>query len=221
MKRHLATMLFLMLFAPALSFGQPPTSVHSSRILDIEGTDRSETILVNMIRVGGSRRGFMVITVEIVDDLGRITSQTINPWNYYEKDIIRIDAKDGNDTIEVNVDFDCWIYGGKGNDVIHGGPGDDLICGESGYDELYGGPGNDVLNGGVGYTVLGNWLNGEEGLDKFVFSYWDTVEDPVFDDDTINLFGSYSLWIYGLGLPEEDFFNKATGQFILSELLPN
>ena len=221
MIRYLAGLFFLCSCPAAFTFGQPPTSVSPDRILDIEGTDRSETILVDMIRIGGDRRGFMVIKVEIVDDLGRESSQIFYPWHYDQKDVIRIDAKDGNDTVVVNVEFDCWIYGGKGNDVLHGGPGDDLIRGESGHDQLFGGPGSDILNGGVGFTGLGNWLDGQGGLDQFVFNYWDTIEDPVHDDDDINLFGNYSLWMYGLGLPKEDHYIKATGQFVLSELPQN
>ena len=213
MKRHITTLLFLMLFAPALSFGQPPTSASPNQILDIAGTDRPETILVAMNRIGGAR-GLWVINVDIVDDLGRHSTRVIYPLEYWNKTVIRIEAGDGDDIIEVDLDMDCWIYGGKGHDEIYSGSGDDLIHGGDGDDILYGGPGSDYLIGGKSF-IFGDWLDGEEGLDKFTFGFWDTVEDHLYDDDTIDLLGSYAMWF--APLPPADSYNKVTGEYTISE----
>jgi membrane-associated phospholipid phosphatase len=94
---------------------------------------------------------------------------------------IVVDARGADDLILISpqVDTDCEIYGGAGNDLIAGGSGDDRIFGEDGNDILVGHSGNDRLDGGAGddflFGGLGNdvligglgddWLFGGPGLD--------------------------------------------------------
>lgn len=206
--------LLLLAFAPILCSAQPPTGMDPDKILDVVGTNRSETIHITKELIGGRRR-MWVIQVTITDDIGRTTNDTIYPWEFMDKELLRIDAKDGHDVIEVDLDMDCWIYCGKGDDYVLGGSGDDLIHGEEGGDILFGGPGSDILDGGESWVFNANWLDGEEGLDQFHFHYYDTVEDLTYGDDNIHLFGSYSVWF--APLPPPDSVNKVTGQYSLSE----
>ncbi|MFC0132783.1 hypothetical protein CR105_13200 [Massilia eurypsychrophila] len=89
-----------------------------------------------------------------------------------------------NDAIVADSDYDYFMFGFAGNDVItagagadvlSGGEGADVLNGGAGYDMLYGGTGADVLNGGTGDDVLeggagADVLDGGDGTDVFVFS---------------------------------------------------
>ena len=50
--------------------------------------------------------------------------------------------------------FDMFMTGTSGADVLSGGNGDDIISGGAGADTLYGGEGNDILYGGAGRDTL-------------------------------------------------------------------
>ena len=68
---------------------------------------------------------------------------------------------------------DDHIEGGNGDDTVSGGVGDDNLLGEAGKDSLVGGSGNDILLGGAGKDTLdggsGNdTLHGGVGSDVLI-----------------------------------------------------
>jgi Ca2+-binding RTX toxin-like protein len=90
-----------------------------------------------------------------------------NPWF---EDNNFLDAKDGDDVVQLPDGTDQLFLdqyagntftGGNGNDTITGGSGDDIIDGGPGQDELHGGAGADTLEGGADDDVL----NGDAGDD--------------------------------------------------------
>ena len=64
---------------------------------------------------------------------------------------IRIDARDGNDRVDLaDLSIPAIVRGGSGDDVLIGGKGGDFLLGQSGNDNLHGGKGNDNIRGGTG-----------------------------------------------------------------------
>ncbi len=57
-------------------------------------------------------------------------------------------------TVDISVDGDDILNGGKGADYIEGNGGNDLIAGDGGADEIYGGAGNDVIDAGAGNDIV-------------------------------------------------------------------
>lgn len=136
-------------------------------VLIVVGTDRAEKIQVVArgnqleIMINGKRRERI--------DLTAVES-------------ISIDAKGGNDTVELigrvyvpaSIEGGAGndrLVGGWGNDSISGGPGHDVIHAGRGDDWLAGGGGNDLIRGDIGNdTVLGGAGNdrlfGDAGFDS-------------------------------------------------------
>ena len=95
---------------------------------------------------------------------------------------VRVEAKQGNDTITLGDEQDAVyagrgadvVHAGGGNDIVYGGLGNDQLFGEDGNDTLWGGRGQDSIDGGNGDDKLGgvlgapNQLTGGAGQDTFV-----------------------------------------------------
>jgi hypothetical protein len=70
---------------------------------------------------------------------------------------IVVDARGGNDMVNLDsgavrgqqaIKIPSTIIGGTGNDLLRGGAGNDILFGNLGMDRLYGGQGQDYLDGG-------------------------------------------------------------------------
>jgi autotransporter-associated beta strand protein len=132
------------------------------RVLSIEGTGRSDTIVLTMdtprtlrVRVGDVESTFLKKTfgkIRIVagrgEDLVTVGSDA-NPIMLP----VSVSAGDGSDTIIGGAGNDS-ISGGAGADQITGGAGDDSVTGDGGNDDLHGGDGRDSLKGGRGDDEL-------------------------------------------------------------------
>lgn len=102
----------------------------------------------------------------------------------------------GNDLVAGNAN-DNTLIGGAGNDEMYGNGGNDAIHGGAGADEIYGGDGDDLIHGGAGDDVIdggaGNdVLYGGGGADVFVWENIshgvDTVKDfSVNDNDKLDI----------------------------------
>lgn len=156
--------------------------------LQISGTNRSDTVIVDDMLVSGQD------VVRVVQNgytqffsASAITGE-IRFWGYKGNDIFDyagtfdtyVDAGSGNDSIYCGDGWDYvlagdghdlvegwagddFLYGGMGNDLLDGGIGNDELYGDSGNDLLGGGVGNDYLNGGIGNDAA----FGGAGLDDF------------------------------------------------------
>ncbi|UMA63580.1 hypothetical protein LVO79_11075 [Roseivivax marinus] len=139
--------------------------------------------------------------------------------------IDRILGGTGNDTIGGGHDRD-FLFGGGGEDVIYGGQGDDRVEGRVGNDEVNGGYGDDTVNGGHGDDrvnggpgndfLRGDEVNGDDGLDVFVFSRLTAGETDYIAD-----FGKFDDRIEISGIagetPEDQFAQLDTGFAIGSD----
>jgi len=116
--------------------------------LQIDGTERSDVILVDQLDDGRVR----------IRPGGQI-------YEVPEGGEIVINARGGHDVVRLtrNVTYDTlieggpghdWIVGGSGDDEIHGGSGNDRIRGRAGQDTVYGGDGRDLIHGGSGDDQL-------------------------------------------------------------------
>lgn len=128
-----------------------------------------------------------------------------------EYDVIVVDARQGNDTIEVGPTTDkmTWIDGGAGDDtitihkgqhgrkdILTGGEGDDVLTGGYGEDWIFGGPGNDTLSGGADLQTM-DLIWGEAGDDTFLLEPSGeirSIKQDIFDGgdgyDTVLLRGT-------------------------------
>lgn len=130
----------------------PATATFSNGILNVYGTNASETIKVTQ---DASRIN--------VDGAGYVTASSVRS--------IVVNGYMGNDFIDMRtVRLGAAIYGGDGNDIIvatqaadqvFSGNGNDRIWGMDGNDKLYGEAGNDILYGNNGY----DYLYGNDGND--------------------------------------------------------
>ncbi len=86
-------------------------------------------------------------------------------------DRIVVFGQAGDDVIKLadEIDLDCEIYGGDGNDKLGGGMGNDILIGGDGDDTLVGGLGRDLLIGGRGADKIA----GDAGDDILIAGYSD------------------------------------------------
>jgi Ca2+-binding RTX toxin-like protein len=137
------------------------TATLSAGTLTITGTDAAETIAVNL--AGGGTQITAAVGAEVTPFDAALVQRLV------------INALDGADTINVNVNRPSNVHGNQGNDTMNGGDGDDTFDGDQGADTFNGnggndtnvwdpGDGSDVFNGGVGGfdTLLFNGSNQNE-----------------------------------------------------------
>lgn len=104
-----------------------------------------------------------------------------------------INAKGGNDVIQLFGTADDTVYGGSGDDTVFGGAGNDTIWGQAdndtligfdGRDKLYGGSGRDNLEGGFGQDELYGGTGNDElwGGDGADIMYGGADNDQLFGD---------------------------------------
>jgi uncharacterized protein involved in tolerance to divalent cations len=128
-------------------------SLAANGVLSIAGTDLADTIVVRQIN-----------NRVLIDGLS--TSYAVSQVNR-----IVVDARGGNDTVDLNsaavsgqqpITIPATIYGGDGDDFLDGGAGNDELIGgnDTGQrfgswgDILYGRAGNDYLDGGLGKNAI-------------------------------------------------------------------
>lgn len=123
------------------------------------------------------------------DDGFETTLPDYNTWITGTTGTDIVTGTSGNNTI-IGKDGNDNLDGAGGNDNIHGGTGNDLLYGGAGDDFLHGGIGDDILYGGDGMDVL----FGGSGEDIFVFesatafNNIDMIKDfSLLDNDMINL----------------------------------
>ncbi len=139
-------------------------------ILTIDGTNLSDTLLVNEITYPGAYTGFQISGNE-GDDVITVTGLLPAEINGGAGDDTLSGGR-ANDTIDGGNGNDV-IFGGRGDDRLLGGDGNDIINAGNGADVVFGGSGNDLLNGAGGNDYLaGNHgndtINGGSG-DDFIF----------------------------------------------------
>ena len=167
-------------------------SLHNG-VLEIDGTDNSETITVESKTVSGGfslpQIQFEHIQVEVKE--GSKTVKTASYLRFFVKEL-DIHGHGGNDTIRNKTNLPSTIHGGRGDDTIVGGYSSDTIYGDKGVDYLYGLTGDDTLDGGR----KGDWVFGGPGDDK--------LEGGRGDDRLFGLDGNDKLkggkgddWLYG------------------------
>lgn len=133
-------------------------------VLTIQGTNRADQIVVRQsgdtIYVGGRKYdSSAVIRVDIDAKGGNdfIDLRLSRPTVIF--------AGSGNDRVQGGGKEDV-IYGGQGRDILSGGAGDDLVFGEGGVDVLRGGQGDDYLDGGsASDRVIGGAEDGKAVTD--------------------------------------------------------
>ena len=164
-----------------------------TKVLTIEGTNKNDSISVNLVET---------LVDNVVESNVTVTVNK-RDYQFVSADVseIVINGQNGNDWIWIadTVLANATINGGFGNDRVKGGGGDDTIIGDKGNDRLRGGAGNDSISGGAGNdwawgddgddTVHGDWGNdhvlGGLGND---FVYGDVGQDAVDGnegDDTL------------------------------------
>lgn len=182
--------------------------LYSNGVLRIEGTERSDTIVVrqinNQISVDGINIRFngsnvarvnasQVSSIDVIalggDDKIWLNSDSVRGQQHLNKPS-RIWGGDGNDQIVGGSAADV-IYGGAGNDKIWGHFGNDTIWGESGNDDLYGNQGNDTLHGGLGNDRM--W-GGENNDRLFGGDGNDELMGGSGDDDLYGGNGDDRMW---------------------------
>jgi Ca2+-binding RTX toxin-like protein len=133
----------------------------SNGLLTVTGTDNAETISVNP-------QG-----AQIIVDIGG--AQT--PFAAADVAQIHIDARGGNDVVNVNVNRPATILGGAGNDVLNGGAGNELLDGGDGNDRIDGNGGADTSLMGAGNDTFvwdpgdgSDIVNGQDGFDTMLFN---------------------------------------------------
>jgi hypothetical protein len=131
-------------------------------VLSIEGTGRSDTIVLTMdsprtlrVRVGNVESTFLKktfgkirVTAGRGEDLVAVGSD-VSPITLP----VSVSGGDGSDTI-IGGAGDDKLDGGAGADQIAGGAGNDTVTGDNGNDDLHGGDGRDLLSGGKGDDQL-------------------------------------------------------------------
>jgi Ca2+-binding RTX toxin-like protein len=129
------------------------------------------------------KAGYLTATT---DGSGTITGWEFNPPQNFD---MFMTGTSGADILSAG-NGDDIIVSGDGNDTVDGGAGNDMLYGGAGNDMLYGGAGNDIINGGAGT----NTLSGGEGADVFSFSAIDaftgvdTITDfNIADGDKIDI----------------------------------
>src|SRR5687767_7810321 len=112
------------------------TATFSNGLLTVLGTNAAETI-------------------KVTQDSSRITVTGAGYVNAASVRAIVVDAKAGNDTIDMRtVRVGATIYGGDGNDFIVATTAADSVLGGYGTDQIWGLGGNDSINGEVGNDKL-------------------------------------------------------------------
>jgi hypothetical protein len=136
-----------------------------------------------VLNVVGSE-GDDVITFRQRD--GRLTIDGLDAY-FAVADVsqIIVDARGGNDRVDLNrgsvnpqesIVLDAVVHGGAGADFIRGGYGNDHILGGDGNDDLRGGSGNDRIDGQLGTDVV----LGDAGYDVLLDK---DSDDPLLGDD--------------------------------------
>ena len=170
----------------------------ASGTLTIRGENFEEDIYVyermGQATYGGGRYTYRAtyIYVWIKDSKGK--------WLAYESflksdiDRIKIEARGGDDFVEVTTDIDSDIYGGDGDDILHGGDGDDYLDGGNAkiQDQIFGHGGSDVLYSGDKphmYVSMSAWsyMDGGLGRDTYLFRNSDIV--------VLNYLGAWPGWL--------------------------
>ncbi len=154
----------------------------SNGILQIEGTDAADTILVRQqdttVRVTLSTLANGSLLVDFpAEQIQRIS---IHAW-------------EGNDRIDLRqTPVPSQIWSGKENDQIIGGPANDFIIAGSGNDQVNGGGGDDTLLGSHG----NDWLDGQSGDDIVLGDYGrDTLYGGTGHDQVHG--GFDNDWLFG------------------------
>lgn len=157
-------------------------------ILTIDGTNLSDTLLVDEITYLGAYTGFQIFGQE-GDDVITVTGflpAEINGDAGHDT----LSGDRGNDTINGGSGDDV-IFGGRGHDYITGGSGNDIVNAGNGHDTVFGGDGHDLLNGAGGNDYLAggrgsDTINGGSG-DDFIFgAKGQNVLSGGFGNDTVN-----------------------------------
>lgn len=122
-----------------------------------------------------------------------------------------LDSGTGDDRINGDAGNDILTTSGAGA-TIYGGSGEDVLIGNEGRDTLNGGADNDRLNGGAGYDIL----TGGTESDTFVFDTpigagdnIDRITDFTSGSDTIEI--NQEFYFTGLALGQLDPAQFAVG----------
>lgn len=141
----------------------------SNRVLYIDGTNNSDSVLVKVQYAGQGIGTVLDVQVSgasipvkgLSPSLGSIIV-SVKLHGYQGDDILdcsniqvptEMNGGQGNDTLRGGV-FQDTIYADKGDDSISGGPGNDILYGLDGNDLIRGGKGDDILYGGAGSDTL-------------------------------------------------------------------
>lgn len=103
--------------------------------------------------------------------------------------VLRINAREGDDVVQIETKFKIEIFGDDGNDSICGASGSETIHGGAGTDTLDGGGGNDFLVEAESSSNLDNendMLFGQGGSDWFDCGGGDDIIDGGSGTDTAN-----------------------------------
>lgn len=120
--------------------------------LQIQGTNRSDTIVVDDMVVGGQ---------DVIRVIQNGYTQFFNAYAVTGE--IRFWGYNGNDIFDYAGIVDCYVEAGSGNDLIMTGDGWDYVLGGDGHDTLEGWDGDDILRGGMGNDLLDGG-NGNDDL---------------------------------------------------------
>jgi Ca2+-binding RTX toxin-like protein len=153
----------------------------SHGVLEIEGTPRSDTIVLTMdsprtlrVRVGNTEQTFLKKSFGKIRILAGRGDDLVTIGNNAKPVGIAADVSggDGSDTIVGGAGGDL-IHGDAGADQVAGGDGNDTVCGDGGADDLHGGNGRDSILGGRG----DDQLHDDAGRDT---AYGNAGEDLVY-----------------------------------------
>lgn len=160
-------------------------SLDANGLLRIEGTDRSDRIVVR--EASGQ---LSVDTIKIHTPRGMMTQLPSNAVSG-----INVMSLGGNDIVIMSVPDQAVtkptrIDAGAGNDQVVGGAGNDLLYGSCGDDFLFGARGNDMLFGGRG----SDRLYGGSGADRFLFQFGDGIADSSSADAKVTFADGDRRW---------------------------
>lgn len=126
-------------------------------------TGEANNITVSRVTVPGGARYQIHDSGDTLDPgtgCSRVNSHTVRCTTADVRSIT-VNARDGHDTVTLNVALPATVRGGDGNDTLRGGEGGDSLWGGAGHDSLYGRGGHDGIRGEDGNDTI----HGGEGND--------------------------------------------------------
>jgi Ca2+-binding RTX toxin-like protein len=174
-------------------------------VLDVEGTDASDTITVQQT----------VDTDTGVFHLEAIVNNSVQSFRASDVKFIKVNGGNGSDIIDVHtLTLRTTLDGGKGNDTLIGGGGSDKLIGGGGSNTLNGNGGNDLLVAGL----QADSIFGGDGEDRIIPDNTPTADDTISGGAAFDVVDYRESKIAVIALVGESPKGKQANDVILSDI---